>query len=696
MKLQDPQDNSPASRPISSRLPQGEQATPVGVWRSDVPESPQYDASSGSKIDLDTLLDDILVQIGQVVPYDSACIFLVEEGSLLGVAARDLPDSAQVIGRSFPLDDELTRQVLIGRQPVVLEDARRLSAFKGWGGTATTQGWMGVPLIAQDTGIGYLTLDSRHKGAYGPAEAKLALAFANQAAMTIENARLIDETQALLEQTQQQASQLGQLMNIIPDGIVLLDEGRRVVEANEAARAYLAQLADVQIGQKLAQLGNEPLTKLLEPRAIDPSWHELTAVEPTGVFEVSAQPIGQPEQPDGWLLLIRNVTAARKQEGYLRVQERLSTVGQLAAGIAHDFNNIMAIISLYTQLVMRSSGLSDIDGQRLGIIQQQAQRASDLIRQILDFSRQSVVEKKPLDLLPFVGEAVRALRQGLPVTVQLETRFEDDEYFAQADSGRLLQALNNLAVNAVDAMPNGGRLFFALEHLRLSAGEPFPLPDMTSGDWIRLTVSDTGRGIPPESLSRIFEPFYTTKPTNQGTGLGLAQVYGIVKLHDGFIDVNSQLGQGTTFTLYLPAFAPPAQQPVPPKDDQSYFGSGESILIVEDDRATREALAEYLSALNYRVLTGANGRQALEIFQESGDDVQLVLTDMIMPVMDGATLYGELKRRGAEIKMVVITGYPLDANLVGLLEREAISFLQKPLRVEEVARTIRETLSKRP
>jgi signal transduction histidine kinase/ActR/RegA family two-component response regulator len=641
-------------------------------------------------------LDDILVQIGQVVLYDSACIFLVEDGSLLGVAARDLPDSAQVVGRRFPLDDDLTRQALVGRQSVVLEDARRHPTFQDWAGTGYTRGWMGVPLITRDTSIGYLNLANRLKGAYGPAEAKLALAFANQAAMTIENARLFDRTQALLEQTQQQAGQLGQLMNVIPDGIVLLDEKRRVVEANEAARAYLAQLADVHIGQKLTKLGNEPLTKLLEPRAIDPGWHELTAVEPQGVFEVSAQPIGQPDQPGGWLLLIRNVTAARKQEGYLRAQERLSTVGQLAAGIAHDFNNVMAIISLYTQLVMRGSDLPEIDEQRLGIIQRQAERASDLIRQILDFSRQSVVEKKPMDLLPFVREAVRALRQSLPETIRLETHFEEDEYLAQVDSGRLLQTLNNLAVNAFDAMPDGGRLVLALASQRLSAGEPVPLPDMASGDWIRLTISDTGHGIPPEALSRVFEPFYSTKATNQGTGLGLAQVYGIVKLHDGFIDVDSQPGHGTTFTIYLPAFTPPEQEPILAKDDLTYFGSGETILIVEDDRATREALAEYLSALNYRVLTGANGRQALEIFKESGGDVQLVLTDMIMPVMDGATLYGELKSQGANVKMVVITGYPLDANLVGLLEREAISFLQKPLRVEEVARTISEALPKRP
>ncbi|MGD2077421.1 MAG: ATP-binding protein [Chloroflexota bacterium] len=639
------------------------------------------------------ILDEILRQIGQVVPYDGACIFLVEDGALRAVASRDLPDLADVTDRAYPLDDALTSQVLSSSQPVVLEDTSKHPDFTGWGRAKDTQSWMGVPLIGRDNSIGYLSLDRRHKTAFTSREAGLAQTFANQAAMTIENARLYDEAQVLLDQTQRQASQLEQLMDLMPDGVLLLDGDFHILHANGAANAYLGQLADVKLGQRLLQLGSEPISSFTVPDAHGSSWHEVTASEPHGVFEASAQPIGASGQRDGWLLLLRNVTAQRKQEGYMRAQERLSTVGQLAAGIAHDFNNTMAIISLYTQLVMRSREIADTDRQRLTIIQGQAQRASELIRQILDFSRQSVVEKKPMDLLPFVREAMRSLHQSLPESIQLQTVFEEEDCFTLGDSGRLMQVFDNLATNAAEAMPDGGQLTFSLSKLSLISGEPFPLPDMSAGDWIRLKVIDSGRGIASQELPRVFEPFYTTKTVGTGTGLGLAQVYGIIKLHDGYIDVDSKIGHGTTFTIYLPAFVPQEERAAPAGDDHIYLGSGETILIVEDDQATREALAEYLSALSYDVRTAGNGSEALQIYNDSEGSIQLVLTDMVMPVMDGATLFARLKQAGSDVKLIAITGYPLDAGIIDLLEQEVYSFIQKPLRVEEVARAIKEALA---
>lgn len=606
-------------------------------------------------------------------------------------ASQGLSDADDFTGRPLPLDQDLITQLFSASQPLIIKDVQSHPVLDEWGGSGNDGTWMGVPLVAGENNLGCLTLTGHSEGAFGPAESSLALAFARQAAMAVENTRLQQESELLLGQTRLQQNQLRQLLEVIPDGVMLLDGQKRIVEANAVGRAYLAQLADVQVGQKLVQLGSEPIEMFIGTSTDSMSWHELAAVEPRGAFEAAAQPVGQLEQREGWLLLIRNVTAERKREGYLRAQERLSTVGQLAAGIAHDFNNIMAIISLYTQLVMRTSNLREMDEQRLSIIHHQAQQASDLIRQILDFSRQSVVERKPMDLLPFLRETGRALRQSLPENIQLEMQFKDDEYFTRGDSGRLLQAFNNLAANSAEAMPEGGRLTFSLKNVSLRSGEPFPLPDMASGDWICITVSDTGHGVPAEALPRIFEPFYSTKPSGKGSGLGLAQVYGIVKLHDGYIDVDSLVGQGTTFTIYLPAFVPAAHESPVDRDEAVYMGSGETILIVEDDPATREALAEYLSVLNYNVLTSANGREALEIYRDM-DDIQLVLTDMVMPVMDGATLFAELKRSRADVKMIIITGYPLDANIVDLLEQEAVSFINKPLRVEEVARAIKEAL----
>jgi two-component system cell cycle sensor histidine kinase/response regulator CckA len=642
---------------------------------------------------VDFTLDQILTQIGQVVPYDSACILLVRQNALHPVASRGLPDPEQLRGRTFPLDDDLTSQVLGSDQPVVLADARRHPGFQDWGGTASTRGWMGVPLRVRQAVLGYLSLGRHHDQAFSAREAGLAQVFADQAAMTIENARLYEEAQLLLEQTQRQAHQLEQLMDVMPDGVLLLDSDFRILRANGAAKAYLGQLAEVAPNQPLTHLGSEPITRLTGTNSGRVAWHELTAAAPHGVFEASAQPVGDPGQQEGWLLLLRNVTAQRKQEGYLRAQERLASVGQLAAGIAHDFNNTMAIISLYTQLVMRSREMPDADRQRLSVIQSQAQRAAELIRQILDFSRQSVVELKPMDLQPFLREAVRSLGQALPESVWLQTSFHQEECFVKGDSGRLLQAIDNLAANAVDAMPDGGELSFSLSKLKLAPGDLFPLPDMSGGNWICLRLRDSGYGMPPEILPRVFEPFFTTKPMGKGTGLGLAQVYGIVKLHDGFIDVESEPGQGTSFTIYLPAFVPREEDIAPAGDDTIYAGSGETILIVEDDLATREALAEYLSALNYSVLTAGNGREALQIYNESEGAVQLVLTDMVMPVMDGATLFARLRQAKSNVKLIAITGYPLDGGIVDLLEQEVFSFLQKPLRVVQVARSIKEALT---
>jgi signal transduction histidine kinase/CheY-like chemotaxis protein len=650
-------------------------------------------AEMTSSLEMDQVLDGILVHLNRVVPYDSACIFLMANDHLRAVAGRGFTHPENVLDIVYPADDNLTVQILSTRQPVILQDAKNHPSFNRWGDTDYTRGWMGVPLIVRESAIGILTVDSKNLAAFGPAEAELAQAVANQAAITIENARLFSETQRLLIQTGKQAAQLQQIMDLVPDGIVMLNEKKRIVLSNQAATSYLAQLADARVGDILHQLGNIPLDKLLETGTTKTSWHEITAVEPGGIFEVSSRPLDLSNDNPDWLLILRNVTDERREEGYLRTQERLATVGQLAAGIAHDFNNIMTVISLYTQLVLQTPNVSSKDQQRLNTIQQQAERASQLIRKILDFSRQSIVDRKPVDLHPFVKDLTRSWRQSLPDNINIEADVPDGEYLVEADSARLRQALTNLAINARDAMPWGGNLRLCLGYLILSGDQVYPLPDMKAGQWITLTISDTGEGITEKDLSRIFEPFYTTKPTGEGTGLGLAQVYGIVKLHDGFINVESKPGHGTIFSIYLPAFLPPIEDDSSLDIDKALSGSGETILIVEDDPDSREALGEILESLNYKVLTAPNGTEALSLYEELNVQVDLVLSDMVMPMMDGAALYAELKARDEKIKMIIITGYPLDREGKELLNRGVVAYIQKPLQIEVITQAIRAALT---
>jgi signal transduction histidine kinase len=243
----------------------------------------------------------------------------------------------------------------------------------------------------------------------------------------------------------------------------------------------------------------------------------------------------------------------QRMEKQLRQQERLAAAGQLAAGIAHDFNNILTTIALYSQMISRSDMLSERDKEHIAIIRQQVTHASNLITQILDFGRQAVLEKKSLDLLLLLKEQATVLENILPTNIIVDVVHGTDDYTAYADPIRLKQMLTNLIVNARDAMPTGGILRLALERVVIAVGQSLNGTPIEAGEWLQLTVADDGTGIPPEAQPHIFDPFFTTKEPGKGSGLGLAQVHGIVGQHGGHISLETQLGEGTTFTIYLPA-----------------------------------------------------------------------------------------------------------------------------------------------
>jgi CheY-like chemotaxis protein len=352
----------------------------------------------------------------------------------------------------------------------------------------------------------------------------------------------------------------------------------------------------------------------------------------------------------------------------------------------------MAAILVYADLLMSDPSLPANSRERLAIIGQQVQRAASLIRQILDFSRRAVMEQSSLDLLPFVKELERMLGRVMPETIRLELAYKPGAYLVNADPTRLQQVFMNLAVNARDAMPQGGVLHFSLERYQKVIGETSPLLDMPAGDWIKISVRDSGTGIPPDVLPHIYEPFYTTKPVGQGTGLGLAQVYGIIKQHEGYIDVSSQPGEGTEFTIYLPAlpelkFERKLTEPLAMLD-----GSGKAVLVVEDDQATLAALRALLESKNYEVITAHNGYEALQEFERSNDSISLVVSDVVMPQMDGLELYKALQEIAPEMKILFITGHPLEGESQALLEQGDVHWLQKPFSAREFTRVVQNLL----
>jgi two-component system cell cycle sensor histidine kinase/response regulator CckA len=547
-----------------------------------------------------------------------------------------------------------------------------------------------VPFLAEGQRIGGLGLAAPEPHPWSSEEISLVEAVGRQLGGAAERLRLLGKIQ-------EQARQMQQMMDSVPEGVLLLDADERIVVANPVARENLAVLTNAQVGDTLTHLGDRRLAELLtSPRK--GLWHEVAAERRS--FQVIARPVGKATEtdptPGGWVLVVRDVTQQREVEQRIQQQERLVAVGQLAAGIAHDFNNIMATIVLYAQMAARSEGISTRDRERMEMIDEQAKHATRLVQQILDFSRRAVLERRPLDLLLLLKEQARLLKRTLPESIEIELDYGHNDYTVNADPTRMQQMMTNLAVNARDAMPEGGRLRFGLERMRIEQSEAPPLPEMTAGEWVRMTVSDTGSGIRSDDLPHIFEPFFTTKEPGRGSGLGLAQVHGIVGAHEGHIDVASQVGQGATFTIYLPALPlhPPevltdvSLQALPALTK----GEGEIILVVEDSASARRAVVESLELLGYQVLEVANGQEALTVLEEHGEEIALVLSDVVMPGMGGVALLHALRERGSTVPVVMLTGHAMQREMEDLQEQGMLEWLSKPPRLEELAEVIARAL----
>ncbi|MFO7539784.1 MAG: PAS domain S-box protein, partial [Chloroflexota bacterium] len=418
----------------------------------------------------------------------------------------------------------------------------------------------------------------------------------------------VTERKRAEEALQRSQAQLQHIVDTVPEGVLLLDTAGQVILANPVAEAYLHLLVPDQENGPLTHLGDRSLVELLTspPKGL---WHEINMTD--RCFETIARPVESNPGHMGWVLVVRDVTQRREIQKQVQEQERLSAVGQLAAGIAHDFNNILAAMVLHVQIMQRTAKLPPAIQKGLEMIEQQAYRAADLTQQILDFSRQSLLARQPLDLVAFLQDLTVLFRRTLPENVSIELDYDPAAYAIYADPSRMQQVVMNLAVNARDAMPQGGRLQFSLAHLSLATADTPPVPEMTSGDWIVLRVADSGTGIPPQTLGRIFEPFFTTKEVGKGVGLGLAQVYGIVQQHDGYLDVETEIGQGTTFLLYFPALTAEGIETTEPDTTTLLQGQGQTILVVEDDAAIRQAIVQSLQLIDYQVIAAENGREAL-------------------------------------------------------------------------------------
>jgi len=472
------------------------------------------------------------------------------------------------------------------------------------------------------------------------------------------------------------------LVDNLPEGIALLDENWYVVMCNPKAESMLTKLGH-KMHLPLAILAGRPISEFLgvSPRGL---WHELVVDD--RIYEVALYPASNQHR----ILVIRDVTSERDIRRRLEIQERLAAVGELAAGLAHDFNNILSSIVGEAELLSMKEDLQPEVREFVNTVLVQGERSATLIRKILDFSRRTVSEQRPTDMASFLQDCLNFLRRILPENINVVVDIPRDTYIARIDIVQMQQVITNLVVNARDAMPEGGELRLSLRKLTLSEGDRPPVPTMKPGEWIAVSVSDTGVGISPEHLPHIFEPFFTTK--ENGTGLGLAQVYGIVSQHGGWVDVRSEVGKGSTFTVYLPAVTEEAEIQAAGETLDIPMGNNELILVAEDDEGVRLVIHRMLERLNYRTLAARDGLEALRIYERYGDEIALVLTDLVMPELGGDRLIGELRRRNPNVRIVVMSGYLLGEEQKFIQAPNICGWLQKPPRFQNLAWVIHEAL----
>jgi len=428
------------------------------------------------------------------------------------------------------------------------------------------------------------------------------------------------------------------------------------------------------------------------------SWKKkITSVRKDGSLvelDLTVSPVRGPgDEVANYTYVGRDITQEAALEEQLRQSQKLEGIGLLAGGVAHDFNNILTGILGYANMLEPDAAPGSTMQEGLHVIQQAAERAAELTKQLLSFARRGKRQNTTVDLNSTILEVVSLLTRTVNKNISVTEHFDTDQATVLGDPGQLQQIVLNLAINGRDAMPQGGSLTFRTWRQDLDAEQVMAHPGAQPGVFVALSVSDTGVGIEKKNLRRIFEPFFTTKDVDKGTGMGLAMVYGIVKAHQGFIDVESDMGKGTTFTAYVPAtdLVPATAHPagLPRK------GHGR-ILVVDDEEVVRKLAREMLRRAGYDVVTAAGATEAVTWYRAHPHETDLVIIDMVMPGKDGQECFKALKAIDPDVRAILSTGYGLDGHAQDTLDAGMVGYVQKPYHMEDLITAVADALADLP
>lgn len=524
--------------------------------------------------------------------------------------------------------------------------------------------------------------------------------------------RALAESREAYKLSQDRQFELEYIYSSAPVGLAFVDENLRYLRVNDTLAALNGVPARDHIGKSISEILPAAAVELLTPLVQKVLTSRISLVD----FEIEAEaPPGSGEQRymklslypvqigelGGVHAVIKDVTAERRTELELKSLEqqlqhavKMEAIGRLAGGVAHDFNNLLMVISSYTELLLQQLERDPAIARKLHAIAGATQRAARLTRQLLAFSRKQTLQTQVLEFDSLVANSEPLLRRILREDIELILEFGCAKTKVKIDPAQFEQVLMNLTLNSRDAMPSKGRLVIHTTSCRYEEESVRPLFTLPAGTYVEMSITDSGRGMSPEVQARIFDPFFTTKGPGQGTGLGLAMVYGIMKQSGGFIEVNSEVGQGTTFRIWLPVVEEGLEQSI--QEPSSAPLSGATILLVEDEAILRQAISESLSALGYRVLEAPDGARAFEIIEKEGSTIDLILSDAVMPRMGGAELIQQVRARRPGMKAILMSGYT-HAHSVGAASAGKpdpdIVVLQKPFAHAELGKIIRKLLS---
>jgi PAS domain S-box-containing protein len=577
--------------------------------------------------------------------------------------------------------------------PAVFEDLVNRGEVELIG--APSVDWLGVPLKSSSACIGVLVVQSYHEHIrFGERDREILQFVSQQLASAIEHRRYE-------EALRRSEARYRSLIVSAAYGIYRCTLDGRFLDVNPALIAMLGYASAEELlnldAQREVFVNPQELQRLTGEyrrtgnlNGVEVQWKRKDARVIT--VRLSGRAVTTADEPAEVLELIaEDITDRRQLEEQFRQAQKMEAVGRLAGGVAHDFNNLLMVINGYTEVLLEQLEPGTSMHQKVQSIQQAADRAATLTRQLLAFSRKQMLELKVVDVNAVIQDMERLLRPLIGENIELVTRLSADAGRTRADAGQLEQVIMNLVVNAKDAMPEGGRITLQSSSVTVRQNfheQRFILP----GPYVVISVSDTGHGMDKETQSRIFEPFFTTKEKGKGTGLGLSTVYGIVKQSNGYVYPQSELGAGTTFYIYLPRVEDSAEEVGPAKAQENEKGGCETVLLVEDEDSVRELVRETLALRGYKVLEAENGESGLRVAENCQQHIDILITDVVMPGMGGRELAKKLLLVRPEISVLYLSGYTEEAVVHPGSLVSGTAFLQKPFTLQSLAKKVREVL----